>query len=177
MARVVKTQAVVRLDVDEEELRSKVSDTCDGCVKARHTEVPHPPSSTRAAQPMNIHSDLMGPLTLISADGNRHLLTAIDDYRGFAAIRPLKYKSEVSASLKKILLAWERQLEKKVKAVRTDRGTQYRAFDAWCEAKGIQRQRSVAYSAQRNGRAEHFNRTIQEKVRAMLVQRQIDKRH
>jgi hypothetical protein len=121
MARMVKTQAVVGFDVDEKELRSKVSETCDVCVKAKHTEASHTPSRTRAAQPLDlIHSDLMGPLSPAPAGGNRYLPTAIDDYSGFAAIKPLKYKSKVSASLKMILLAWERQLQKKVKAMRTE---------------------------------------------------------
>jgi hypothetical protein len=47
MARMVKTQAVVGFDVDEKELRSKVSETCDVCVKTKHTEASHPPSRTR----------------------------------------------------------------------------------------------------------------------------------
>jgi hypothetical protein len=36
MARMVKTQAVVGFDVDEKELRSKVSETCDVCEDKTH---------------------------------------------------------------------------------------------------------------------------------------------
>jgi hypothetical protein len=67
-----------------------------------------------------------------------------------------------------ILLAWDRETDLKLKKVRTDRGTEYNEFDLWCASQGIKRDKSVAYTAQQNGRAERFNRTITECVRAML---------
>jgi hypothetical protein len=47
-----------------------------------------------------VHSDLMGPFEVESAGGNKYILTAIDDFSGKAAAKPLKHKSQVSAELK-----------------------------------------------------------------------------
>lgn len=65
---------------------------------------------------------------------------------------------------------WERQLSSKVKNVRTDEGTEYNDFNRWCEEVGIQREKSVVYTPQQNGRAERFNRTIQDRGRALLIE-------
>eukprot|EP00892_Ulva_mutabilis_P010789 jgi/Ulvmu1/8082/UM004_0319.1 len=111
----------------------------------------------------------MGPVRPASVGGNAYVLTAIDDYGGYAAVVPLKYKSEASEELMKITLGWARQLERGVTTVRTDRGTDYKKFDAWCESKGIYGDRWTAYTPQQNGRAERFNCTVTQKARAMLL--------
>jgi hypothetical protein len=59
-------------------------------------------------------------------------------------VKPLKHKSQVSAELKVILLAWEREKDLKVKKVCSDRGTEYNEFDASCASQGIKRDKSVA---------------------------------
>jgi hypothetical protein len=55
-----------------------------------------------------------------------------------------------------------------VKAVRTDHGTEYAAFDKFCRTQGIVRQYSATYTPEQNGRAERLNRTIIETTRAIL---------
>jgi hypothetical protein len=61
--------------------------------------------------------------------------------------------------------------------VRTNRGTEYNAIDAWFAKRGMARDKSVAYTAQQNDRAKRFNRTITEHVRAMLNERGIAKKY
>ena len=170
MARMVRDKAVTGMKVTAAELQAKTRKTCKTCVLAKHAADPHPESNSRAKAPLAlIHSDLMGPMKPKSAGGNVYILTAVDDYSGYAQIVPLKHKNEASGALKKVLLGWERQLDMKVKKVRTDRGTEYFEFNRWCESQGILHERSVAYTPQQNGRAERFNRTITQKARAMLL--------
>ena len=177
MARMVRNGTVQGLEVSERELKSKTEEACDVCIKAKHTAASHPASDTRASRPLElVHSDLMGPFKPMSAGGNQFLLTATDDYSGFAAVRPLKHKSEAPDAFKKILLAWERQHDSRVQCVRTDRGEEYAAFNKWCDEQGIQRERSAAYKPQQNGRAERLNRTLTERTRAMLLQSDIPKK-
>ena len=54
--------------------------------------------------------------------------------------------------------------------MRTDNGREYTddKFLAFCKQEGIQRQFTVAYTPQQNGVAERMNRTLTEKIRAML---------
>ncbi|CAA7050352.1 unnamed protein product, partial [Microthlaspi erraticum] len=64
----------------------------------------------------------------------------------------------------------ENQVDKKVKALRTDNGLEFcnHAFDEFCRKFGIKRHRTCTYTPQQNGVAERMNRTIMEKVRCLL---------
>lgn len=55
--------------------------------------------------------------------------------------------------------------------MRTDNGTEFcnADFDSLCAESGIRRHNTVPYTPQQNGIAERMNRTLLERVRAMLV--------
>ncbi|KAH9670456.1 hypothetical protein KPL70_016992 [Citrus sinensis] len=71
----------------------------------------------------------------------------------------IKYKARV-----------ELESGKKIKCLRTDNGGEYTEgeFLAFCKQEGIQRQFTVAYTPQQNGVTERMNRTLTERIRAML---------
>lgn len=166
LAQIAKHEAVKGLPVSKKAFCSMAAQVCDACVMAKQVAGSHLQSSSWEAQPLAlVHSDLMGPFEVESAGGNKYILTAIDDFSGKAVVKPLKHKSQVSVELKVILLAWERGTDLKVKKVCTDRGTEYNEFNAWCASRGINCDKSVAYTAQQNGRTELF---ITERERAML---------
>lgn len=64
----------------------------------------------------------------------------------------------------------ETQSEKKIKGIRSDRGSEYASqeFIKFLEEAGIQRQLTVSYTPQQNGVAERRNRTLLEMARSML---------
>ena len=64
----------------------------------------------------------------------------------------------------------ENQSGKKLLCLRTDNGGEYtsKAFQDFCDAKGIKRELTAPYNPPQNGVAERMNRMIQEKVRSML---------
>jgi transposase InsO family protein len=154
------------------------STVCDVCISSKQAASPFLPSQSRAQAPLDlVHTDLMGPFTPMTAGRSQYLLTAMDDYSGFAAVTPLQHKSDASAALKQTILLWERQLEKKVKCVRSDRGGEFIAFDTFCVDVGIRREKSVAYCPSSNGRAERLNRTLTERVRGMLLSSDVPKKY
>ncbi|SOV03879.1 uncharacterized protein UDID_19349 [Ustilago sp. UG-2017a] len=67
---------------------------------------------------------------------------------------------------------------KSLKAIRSDQGTEWRSNDAheWAHDKGIEWQMTVGYDSRQNGRVERTNRSISEKMRALLMQRRLPKR-
>ncbi|MCO5581974.1 hypothetical protein L7F22_035863 [Adiantum nelumboides] len=69
----------------------------------------------------------------------------------------------------------ENQSGKKLKCLRTDNGGEYvlRAFQDFCESKGIKQELTAFYNPSQNGVVERMNRTIQEKVKSMLSNAQL----
>ena len=65
----------------------------------------------------------------------------------------------------------EKQTGNAVKAVRSDRGTEFlnAELQNLLMENGIQQQTSAPYTPQQNGNAERYNRTILDKVRAVLL--------
>jgi transposase InsO family protein len=84
----------------------------------------------------------------------------------------ISHKSETLACFKNFIILVENQLDRNVKALRTDRGHKYLSdeFKQICEEKRIFRQLTITYTPQQNGVAERRNRTLLEMVRSMMVQ-------
>ncbi|GJX99044.1 putative ribonuclease H-like domain-containing protein [Tanacetum coccineum] len=83
----------------------------------------------------------------------------------------LASKDETSGILKNFITEIENLVDKKVKIIRCDNGTEFknRVMNEFCEKKGIKREFSVARTPQQNGVAERRNRTLIEAARTMLA--------
>ncbi|GJT29001.1 retrovirus-related pol polyprotein from transposon TNT 1-94 [Tanacetum coccineum] len=73
--------------------------------------------------------------------------------------------------LKRFIKEIENLVDKKVKIIRSDNGTEFKnkVMDDFCREKGIKREYSVARTPQQNGVAERRNRTLIEAARTMLA--------
>ncbi|KAJ9529128.1 hypothetical protein QJQ45_007801 [Haematococcus lacustris] len=117
-----------------------------------------PPTSTdtlpslaaRVAAPCDlVHTDVCGPLRIPNAAGYCFVLTFLDEHSGLSLIALLKAKSEVPAAIRDAVEWFETQGGRKVKVLRSDRGTEY-------------------VNQAQNGSAERLNRTLFEKGRCLL---------
>ncbi|GJU78829.1 putative ribonuclease H-like domain-containing protein [Tanacetum coccineum] len=83
----------------------------------------------------------------------------------------LEHKDETYPILKDFINLVENQLNKKVKAIRCDNGTEFKNAHIieLCGSKGIKRDYSNARTPQQNGVAERKNRTLIEAARTMLA--------
>ncbi|GJS22438.1 putative ribonuclease H-like domain-containing protein [Tanacetum coccineum] len=83
----------------------------------------------------------------------------------------LATKDETSEILKNFIKEIENLVDKKVKIIRCDNGTEFKnkVMDDFCREKGIRREYSVARTPQQNGVAERRNRTLIEAARTMLA--------
>ncbi|MCO5563139.1 hypothetical protein L7F22_016775 [Adiantum nelumboides] len=108
------------------------------------------------------HSDLCEPIINLSLGGATYFITFIDDYSR-------KVDGALNA-FKTFVTHVENQSGKKLKCLCTDNGGEYvsKAFQDFCESKGIKRELTASYSPLQNGVVGRMNRTIQEKVRSML---------
>ncbi|GJR52769.1 ribonuclease H-like domain-containing protein [Tanacetum coccineum] len=78
-------------------------------------------------------------------------------------------KDETSGILKSFITEIENLVDKKVKIIRCDNGTEFknRVMSEFCKKKGIKKEFSVARTPQQNGVAERRNRTLIEAARTI----------
>ncbi|GJV93461.1 putative ribonuclease H-like domain-containing protein, partial [Tanacetum coccineum] len=83
----------------------------------------------------------------------------------------LATKDETSGILKSFITEIENLVDKKVKIIRYDNGTEFKnkVMSEFYEKKGIKREFSVARTPQQNGIAERRNKTLIEAARTMLA--------
>ena len=114
--------------------------------------------------------DVCGPMQVPSLGGSVYLATFLDDYTKLSTVRPLRSKSDVASTVMAVIELLENQSGKKLLVVRTDNGTEYvnKALSEYFARKGVIHQTTVRYTPEQNGAAERLNRTLMEKVRAML---------
>lgn len=90
---------------------------------------------------------------------------------------PLKTKNEAAEKIKEYTQRVEAQWNLKVAKLRCDNGKEYvnSTVSAWCRNRGIEIDTTVPYTPQLNGRAERLNRTLVEKIRALLFDSGMEK--
>ena len=172
LARMVDKKMVKGINVSPQELLEADKEACEPCLKGKQTRLPFTTSESTTSQPLElVHMDLCGPLEYTSLGRARYVATFVDDYTGLSVVRPLEYKSSVKYCVKDVLTQMENQTGLRVKAVRTDNGSEYlnAVLGDFYKEKGIKHERTVPYTPQQNGKAERLNRTLMEKVRAMLA--------
>ncbi|GJU30413.1 putative ribonuclease H-like domain-containing protein [Tanacetum coccineum] len=118
-----------------------------------------------------LHMDLFGPTLVSSLMHKKYCLVVTDDYSRFTWVFFLTMKDETSEILKSFIKEIENLVDKKVKIIRSDNGTEFKnkVLDDFCREKGIKRQYSVARTPQQNGVAKRRNRILIEADRTVLA--------
>ena len=113
----------------------------------------------------------MGPASTSTHGGTSHVLSIIDDYSRKVWLFLMRHKSEVFEKFKNFKTMIEVQTGKKIKCLRTDNGLEFcnAPMDEFCAEFGIKRHKTVPYNWHQNGVAEQMNRTLLDRVRAMLA--------
>ncbi|GKA43079.1 putative ribonuclease H-like domain-containing protein [Tanacetum coccineum] len=147
--------------------------TCVACLKGKqHKASCKSKIQNSITQPLfMLHMDLFGPTFVSSLMNKKYCLVVTDDYSRFTWVFFLASKDETSGILKSFITQIENLVDKKVKIIRCDNGTEFknRVMSEFCEKKGIKREFSVARTPQQNGVAERRNRTLIEAARTMLA--------
>jgi len=114
--------------------------------------------------------DVCGHMQEPSLGGSKYVATFLDDFSRLSVVVPVPSKAEVIPTVKKIINMLETQSGQKLRKVCTDRGGEYlnNELKDFYSAKGIVHQTTAPYTPEQNGKAERLNRTLMERVRAML---------
>ncbi|CAI7875547.1 unnamed protein product [Closterium sp. NIES-53] len=136
---------------------------CPTCMQAKFTRYLFSSSEATAKAPLDEEvMDVVGPLKL-GAAGAEYFLTIVDVYTRMTWVYVLSKKSDVAETVKTDWLPMvERQQDRLVKAIRTDRGGEFlsKKFSLWLKKNGIRHSLTMPYSPAMNGIAERANRTI-----------------
>lgn len=152
---------------------------CVVCCEGKQSRQPFCHKGTRATEILEvIHSDLAGPMETTSIGGSKYFLTFQDDYSRMSFVYFLKTKDETFEKFKEFQCLTEKQLDRKVKILRTDNGGEYinAEFEKYLKKQGIIHQTTNPYTPEQNGLSERLNRTIIEKARCLLYEANLEKK-
>lgn len=160
--------AVNGIEFNEDDAEIK---RCITCAQGKQARIPFEASQSKSENILElIHTDLMGPMEANSMGGAKYVLTFVDDYTKKVFVFFLKAKSETFDAFRRFKNFIEKQMERKIKTLRSDNGTEYRSkeFAKFCREHGIHHQYTTPYTPQQNGTAERMNRTIVERAKCLL---------
>jgi len=131
-----------------------------------------------------IHTDICSPGMDLS--GQKYFITFIDDYSRYMYLYLLDNKNEALDAFKVFKAEVEKQCDKQIKIVRSDRGGEYYGkyteegqapspFAKFLQENGIVVQYIMPSSPDQNGVAERRNRTLLDMVRSMLSSSKLPK--
>ncbi|GJT47722.1 putative ribonuclease H-like domain-containing protein [Tanacetum coccineum] len=118
-----------------------------------------------------LHMDLCGLMRVQSIKGKKYILVIVDDYSRFTWVKFLRSKDETPEFVINFLKQIQVGLNKTVRYIRTDNGTEFvnQVMSKYYEGVGIFHQKSVPRTPQQNGVVERRNRTLVEAARTMLI--------
>ncbi|CAI7801140.1 unnamed protein product, partial [Closterium sp. NIES-54] len=137
------------------------------------TRYPFSSSEATAKAPLDeVVMDVVGPLKL-GAAGAEYFLAMMDVYTRMTWVYVLSKKCDAAETVKTDWLPMvERQQDRLVKSIRTDRGGEFlsKEFSLWLKKNGIRHSLTMSYSPAMNSIAERANRTITETTRGLLIE-------
>lgn len=152
------------------DVSAKTGLLCRPCVEGRMQATLFPASTTTTSTLELLHIDLVGPLPP-SLGKAAHFVSILDDATDLSVGTPLQRKADAASAVEAWILQLERQTGKKVKRIRCDgAGELGDATQDFYRSRSIRLEPTAAYSPQQNGKAEHLNRTLMERVRAVMAE-------
>ncbi|GJW03817.1 retrovirus-related pol polyprotein from transposon TNT 1-94 [Tanacetum coccineum] len=146
---------------------------CSACQLGKSKKYSHKPKTENTNMEVlhTLHMDLCGPMRVQSINGKKYILVIVDDYSRFTWVKFLRSKDETPEFVINFLKQIQVGLNKIVRYIRTDNGTEFvnQVMSKYYEGVGIFHQKSVPRTPQQNGIVERQNRTLMEAARTMMI--------
>ncbi|GJY44314.1 retrovirus-related pol polyprotein from transposon TNT 1-94 [Tanacetum coccineum] len=146
---------------------------CSACQLGKSRKATHKPKTINTITEVlhTLHMDLCGPLRVQSINGKKYILVIVDDYSRFTWVKFLRSKDETPVFVINLLKQLQVGLNKTVRFVRTDNGTEFvnKNLTDFYESVGITHEKTVPRTPQQNGVVERRNHTLVEAARTMLI--------
>ena len=145
---------------------------CEPCLKGKQTRLEIQKSTKTCVDHIlgRIFTDICGKMPTRSPEGFEYFATWINDTSRKVYISGLRTKADVFHHLKDFVSQIELETGHRVKIIRSDGGGEYTSSNvqSFLKGKGIRHELTTPNTPQHNGVAERMNRTLLDKVRAML---------
>ncbi|CAD6889153.1 unnamed protein product [Tilletia caries] len=156
----------------------KASHDCDNCKQGNGVRAPFPHSETVSHRRLSlVHVDVIGPMEEgTGGDGEKYTLIIVDSASRKVWANPMTAKGNALT----VFLDWVRRAQKEtgkqLVVVRSDNGGEFinRQSQDWAKELGVWWETTNPYTSQQNGVAERWNRTLQDRMRAMLLTSGLD---
>jgi transposase InsO family protein len=149
-----------------------VESICEACQAGKQRRTSFPAQAEyRAGELLDlVHGDLCGPISPATPRGSKYFLLLVGDLSRYMWVAAIPSKDCAAAAIKEIQGRAEGESERKLRALRTDRGGEFTSteFAEYCMAEGVHRQHTAPYSPQQNGVVERRNGTVVAAARSML---------
>ncbi|KAE8235317.1 hypothetical protein A4X06_0g9897, partial [Tilletia controversa] len=151
----------------------RASAACDSCKRAKGTRAPFPISTRTVKKRLALVCvDVIGPLEEGTGDnGEKYTLTIVDAATRKVWAIPVATKANALPAF----IEWGKRVQNEtgeiLTVVRSDNGKEFvnRQFKEWAKELGVWWETTTPYTSQQNGVVERWNRTLQDRMRAMLV--------
>ena len=153
---------------------------CTNCIKGKQTNTRRFGANMATDILKLIHTDICGPFPTVSWNGKQYFITFIDDFSRYGYLYLIHEKSQSLDVFKSFKVEVENQLNKRIKNVRSYRGSEYYGkydgsseqhpgpFGKFLEECGIIPQYTMLGSPSMNGVAERRNITLKDMIRSMI---------
>ncbi|GKA08350.1 retrovirus-related pol polyprotein from transposon TNT 1-94 [Tanacetum coccineum] len=166
LARKDLVRGLPRLKFEKDHMCS----TCQLGKSKKHTHKPKT-ENTNLEVLNTIHIDLCGLMRVQTINGKKYIIVIVDDFSRFTWVKFLRSKDETPEVVIKFLKQIQVGLNKTIRYIRTDNGTEFvnKDLTEYYERVGILHQKTVPRTPQQNGVVERRNRNLVEAARIMLI--------
>nr|GEV56064.1 ribonuclease H-like domain-containing protein [Tanacetum cinerariifolium] len=154
-------------------LKFKKDHLCFACQigkSKKHTHLPKA-ENTNLEVLITLHIDLCEPIRVQTINKKKYILVIVYDYTRFTWVKFLRSKDETPKVVIKFLKQIQVGLNKTVRFIRTNNGTEFVNHDLthYYESVGIFHEKSVLRTPQQNLVVKRRHRTLVEAARTMLI--------
>lgn len=151
---------------------SDVKLECITCLKTKITKLPYPRKDIKSTEILDmIHTDLSGRITIPNRERIQYFIMFMDDRSRYSFIYLLQSKEQVFDVFVEFKRMIELQMNKSIKKVKSDNGSEYRnfSFNQMSKETGVVQTFNVPRCSQSNGDIERLNRSIEQLARVLLT--------
>ncbi|KAH9667197.1 retrovirus-related pol polyprotein from transposon RE1 [Citrus sinensis] len=149
--------------------KDNVPSFCSACQYGKQSKQSFKNTETKTKTALElIHTDLWGPAPILSTHGHRYYISFVDDRTRYTWLFPLATKSQALETFITFKNQIEKQLNLTIKALQTDMGGEFKAFEPYLKREGITLRHSCPYLHEQNGKDPKWKKAMEDEYHALM---------